>query len=697
MKPLHSAFLAANSRINDDYAQSRIEMTQLVAKNKMMDTKFGTYFEVNFTYLLDMMAHYELIKEDRYYSTLSFEALQKNNKALYADILPDHYDSSYVNPLYACEIFGKELGQVLSGIAYILREYVGLCYEGRLFEMYRLNKMMLNLYELLSQEVGANDIEKLTGDIKKVTRDSLLEGIDTVTYHEWIRQLSPEFSAYNYIAMECELEDLRYLFRYGMYVSDNEILSAKFTQTLSEDEVQLIADTYTEAFARGFVHKGIDLGQKKSALVTYHIGWERLIGRALKNLETMSIKPIVFYALRGTIRPRLYNTRPNLQMAYDHRFSDAVFFDSTYKEALMKAHKGALAKLKDDAEVYAGPALMEVFGQEAFEPKNASEQMTHDQITTDLKTAYNSERMAEYRRYVRGDNYSFTINAYPLPSIGKDYEAIFKDTIKVNTLDQVLYEKVQTTMIDALDQADYVRVTGKNGNETDLKVCFYALDNPDEETKFTNCTADVNVPVGEVFTTPLLAGTAGLLHVKEVYLRGLKYIDLKLWFKDGMISKYDCANFDTDVANQNFVRETLMHPHTTLPIGEFAIGTNTVAYMMAKKYNIGAILPILIGEKTGPHFAVGDTCYLWGEENKVYNSNGKEIVVKDNAISIQRETDVSKAYLNKHTDITIPYDELDAIVGYKSDGASVTIISDGRFVLKGTEVLNEPFDEQEKI
>ena len=47
-----------------------------------------------------------------------------------------------------------------------------------------------------------------------------------------------------------------------------------------------------------------------------------------------------------------------------------------------------------------------------------------------------------------------------------------------------------------------------------------------------------------------------------------------------------------------------------------------------RKYGIEDKMPILIAEKTGPHFAVGDTCYSWSEDIRVYNPNGKEIIAK---------------------------------------------------------------------
>ena len=52
----------------------------------------------------------------------------------------------------------------------------------------------------------------------------------------------------------------------------------------------------------------------------------------------------------------------------------------------------------------------------------------------------------------------------------------------------------------------------------------------------------------------------------------------------------------------------------------------------------------------------------------------------------------SKAYFNCHTDITIPYDELGKITVFHKDGSQTVLIQDGRFVLPGTEKLNEPLE-----
>ena len=238
-----------------------------------------------------------------------------------------------------------------------------------------------------------------------------------------------------------------------------------------------------------------------------------------------------------------------------------------------------------------------------------------------------------------------------------------------------------------------MEIKGKGENETDLLIHLHALEDPKTQTNFENCVADVNIPVGEVFTSPVLAGTGGMLHVSKVYLNGLQFRDLKLVFDCGQVIDYTCSNFETEEENRKYIEDNILFHHPKLAMGEFAIGTNTTAYVAAQKYDMADKLPILIAEKMGPHFAVGDTCYSWSEDTPVYNPDGKEIIARDNEISEMRKEDVSLAYYGCHTDITIPYDELGSIRTIDDEGEMTSIIEDGRFVLPGTEELNEPFAE----
>lgn len=688
MRKTNAVFHAANTMAETAYKKSRMSIAQLVIDLKSSDNPFKDYFLNTGDFLLHMMDHYDAIQDDAYFEK-PFEVLLEENHKLYQDITEPGYQRSFVNPAYAVSIFGKEMGQFLSGVAYLFRSYVGMVYESRLFDMNELNELYLLLYSLVAEK-GVEDFWEL----KEAVRDHMLRAMDTVAEISVVRMLTTDFDVYSHIVDSYDQTDLRYLFRYGMYVGTNEIEQAKFILTLPEEKIKKIADTYTEAYFRGFERNNIRLDNKKSVQVIYHLGFERVMKKAYENFAEKGLKPFAFYHLRGEQRPRLYNTRPNKQMEYDHRFSDAVYLDEHYVDTYLESMAKIMSRYAKHGEVFSGLALFEIFGEAPFSPENKDANMVHDEATAAASARMKRLSQQEYRKYVKGDDYSFTINDYPLPSIGDRYKEIFDATIEVNTLEESVYEEIQSKIIDAMDKSVYVHVTGRKGNETDVKVALHPLKDPEKETIFDNCTADVNVPVGEVYTTPVLRGTNGLLHVKEVYLTGLRYVDLKIRFEDGMVTDYTCSNFETEEENRNFVRETLMHPHDTLPLGEFAIGTNTVAYMMAKKYDINALLPILIGEKTGPHFAIGDTCFAWAEDAPVYNSNGKEIIARDNERSILRKEDPEKAYTYKHTDITIPYHELDKIIGYGADGTAHTIIDNGRFVLEGTQLLNEPFDKE---
>ena len=281
------------------------------------------------------------------------------------------------------------------------------------------------------------------------------------------------------------------------------------------------------------------------------------------------------------------------------------------------------------------------------------------------------------------------IIAFPVPAIGPDFEEIFGETIRINTLDYEKYQVLQQKLIDVLDQAEYVRVTGRGDNETDLRIFLHRLEDPERQTNFENCVADVNIPVGEVFTSPVLKGTCGRLHVSQVYIAQFQFKDFRMDFQDGMITSYSCGNFADPEEGKTLIRQQILKDHDTLAMGEFAIGTNTAAYAMARRYGIVEKLPILIAEKMGPHFAVGDTCYSWSEDAPVYNPNGKEIIARDNEVSILRKEDVGKAYYGCHTDITIPYSELGDITAVCPDGREIPVIRDGRFAVPGTEALNE--------
>ena len=663
-----------------------------IVSEETVPEQYVPYFQDVAIFLLELENVRRKV-ENGEWERYSVEEMKSLNEILYSDILEEHYGGSYANPIYAVEKFGLEMGRLLSMLYVEMRSGIPYSFENRVDYLTILFELLIEVYNSFESDTLPEPRE-----IRDIFYWYASDYCDVFLADRIMEQIDPVHSFAADIIENADLENDRYLYRFGEYITENEMGTARHLRTLPEETLRKMADVYTEGYRIGFINTGKDLSKKSVVNIRYSLGFEKVIRIAIENFRQMGLKPVIYRAASSVITKRehhkigYYGAVPNWQYEYEHRQDQALFMDKRYIERRLEVARTVYEQHKDLAAQFAGPAVMETFGEKPFSPKSVPEAPSYNEEQKKLAVSYDSRSGQLTNEYIKGEERSFTIVAYPVPEIGEKYPEIFDEVIRINTLDAKLYEKVQQTMIDALDQGEYVHVKGRGENRTDLKVKLYHLNDPEKETIFENCVADVNIPVGEVFTSPVLEGTAGVLHVSRVYLEGLQYKDLELTFEDGMITDYRCGSFDDHEEGRRYIEDNVLKGHKSLPLGEFAIGTNTTAYVAGKKYSIEDKMPILIAEKTGPHFAVGDTCYSWSEDIRVYNPNGKEIVAKDNSVSLNRKEDVSKAYFNCHTDITIPYEELEEISVVTKDGKHIILIKDGRFVLPGTEILNEPLE-----
>lgn len=646
------------------------------------------YFAKVSSYLVQMMDTYEAVDTGSFYE-LSLEELQQRNRELYQDILPENYDTSYANPAYAAEKLGNEFCRYLCALYGELREILVYVFEKRLFFLVTGLELFIEIYDLMEDEncephEVRNAIYYYVSDYADMTIADRTE-----------MMLDSEHCFARSLIETADLDDLRYLYYFGEYIGDNEIGTARHLGEMEEARIEEMASTYTEGYRNGFALYRIDLSCKKTVNIRYRLGFERMIRAAVRQFRRMGLETTMYRAVgnliyrngRG-IKVGYSSGGANPQYDYDHRFDEALIFGKALADRKLAQQRCAYEECRELAAAFAGPAVIEVFGEDPFVPVAKKQAAAYTEKQRKQKLEYQSAASLLSNEFIPGDQVSFTIIAYPVPEIGRDYGEIFDETVRVNTLDSTQYGVIQQKLIDALDQGEYVTVTGRGDNRTSLTVALHPLEDPEHQTDFENCLADVNIPLGEVFTSPKLEGTHGTLHVTEVYLNELKYENLTLEIKDGTVTDYICTNFGTEQENKAYIEENLLFQHPTLPMGEFAIGTNTTAYAMGQKYGISHLLPILIAEKTGPHFAFGDTCFSHEEELVTYNPDGKQMMAKENRFSAMRHTEPSKAYFNCHTDVTIPYHELGDIIVHCRDGREIVLIQKGRFVLEGTEELN---------
>ena len=709
-----------DDNVLERYSLAIERIAEINSECEIKNNKHKDYFNKVSAFILLMDKLKNDVADDAF-NSMSLEELSEYNHRLYEDVADRAYDTSYANPRVCAKAFGEDAGKLMAMVYMELRALIVYMYEKRLSDATSVIELFIELYCIFvdneADAAGRNNNAQYTDstvcgcEASDIIPDEEYRQLGEAVY--WyvsdysddyidyrIRELlDPSLDFATKIIMESDLSDVRYLYKYGEYVTDNELKMARHLNTLSEEAIQDMARTFTEGYRIGFVLGNKPLDKKKTVNIRYCLGFERLVRAEIEQFEKMGLKPTIYRAAVNTINKKMhikigyYGASPNKQMEFDHRFDNALYLDGDFVERKLGALKSAYEKYSELAAVHGGPAVMEVFGETPFEPEDTIECCHLDDKQQMLLVKYNNEPGSIINSYIKGEERSFTIIAYPSPQIGDKFPEIFNEIVKINTLDYEKYKVIQQNIINVLDKAEYVEVHGQGANETDMKVSIMKVNNPDKETVFENCLADVNIPLGEVFTSPVLKGTEGVLNVSSVYLNDIKFNNLKVYFKDGFVIDYSCDNFEDGMKGKALFKENVLYNHDTLPIGEFAIGTNTTAYVMANKYDIVYLLPILIVEKMGPHFAIGDTCYSRSEDVAVYNPDGKEIISRDNEVSLLRKTEPDKAYFNCHTDITIPYEEIGdiTVVGY--DGERTAIIKNGRFVLDGTKELNEPFEE----
>ena len=680
----------------DEFLKERLslchERIEEIALGSNVVEPYQEYFSNTATFIQQLFSLSAAVADGTYRAQILSD-LQSINQNIYADVLSENYHQSYANPEYANEKLGSKYGPLLCFLYTQIRGMIVFAFEQRQWDFTIMCELFIQVYLEFTDELPK------VASIREIICGDIYDYCDQIMAYRVKEMIDPTLTFATDIIMEANLCNQEYLYWFGEYISENELAVSRFLNTFSEAEIEAMARTYTQGYKMGFENNGIDLSKKSTVNIRYNLGFERIVRAAIRQFAADGLQPVIYRSATHTINKRQHlrigysGAIPNKQFDYDHRGDAAIYLNDEFISQKLRALQNGFEEYKQLANEHAGPAVMEVFGEKAFEPINKAAAYSLSEQQQKLQVHYDNNASQIINRYIIGEERSFTIIAYPIPEIGDKFPEIFSETVRINTLDYTLYQTIQQNIIDILDQGQSVHIKGAGDNQTDLQVQLFKLDNPSTQTIFENCVADVNIPVGEVFTSPVLKGTNGVLHVGRVYLNELAYENLKLTFEDGMITSYNCDNFDDEKENQAFIRENVLHHHETLPMGEFAIGTNTTAYVMAQKYQIADKLPILIAEKMGPHFAVGDTCYSWSEDTSVYNRDGKEIIARDNEVSIKRKSDIKNAYYGCHTDITIPYDELESIYVIKANGENIAIIENGRFVLAGTEELNKPFEE----
>ena len=207
--------------------------------------------------------------------SLSEEELKSRNAQLYADISPENYGTSYGNPACAAKLLGQ-YGQAFCFLYAELRGAIVFAFEKRIWDLTVVMELLLEIYSEFSE--GSIPQEKTIRNILVSYINDYCQ--DMVEYR--VRQaVDPSLDFAVKIVMESDLSDLSYLYYYGEYISENETGTAAFLNSLSQEEIDAIARTWTEGYRIGFITTRKDITRKKTVNIRYHVGFERVVRSAI--------------------------------------------------------------------------------------------------------------------------------------------------------------------------------------------------------------------------------------------------------------------------------------------------------------------------------------------------------------------------------------------------------------------------------
>jgi len=581
------------------------------------------------------------------------EAISLHN-LIYTGI--EGYLHSYANPLNHSEAGSDEAAGLFSAWRYRLEKAAGESVSG-----------------------STDRFIALTGGLDAV-RDCDLERLKSILRYDFIMENCLNAETITGSPLNMGRICPKCMYGAGTLITDSDMGFFNHVEKLDKPVKRKITNAIVTGFIESFKDDGKSLDGLGTVAVSFAPGYLALLPELNSRFREEGLE-----LCTGSVRA----TGESLQMEFDHKFDWTLFLNEETATATLAEMKKVLNRKSADIAHFAGTVHLMCFGRKKTEPvpHNLLSSPTSEQNS--LFREFINRRTHLLNRYVKQSRTSYTGIAFPLPDACDSFSEAFNEMLEVNTMDQDIFMMVQEVLIEALDAAEAVHIQGKENNRTDLRIAMQKLRDPASETNFLNCLATVNIPLGEVFTTPSLTGTSGVLHIQEIYLEGILFRDLTLEFEDGYVKDFSCGNCVEPAKSRELVHTALIHPHETLPVGEFAIGTNTAAYRMAVKYGLREVLPVLVAEKMGPHIAIGDPCFKGREELPCFNRNGREMTARTN----EKTRGQDNRYTSTHKDITIPYNSIGKLCAMKPDGSEIAIINGGRFVLPGTEYLNIYLDE----
>ena len=231
--------------LDERYGLAFERIKQINSECDILQDGFCEYFKRVSGFIIEMDKLKHNI-DTKCYENAALEELQRVNTDLYKDVLDstDAYDKSFANPSYACERLGLDYGRLLSFLYIEIRGMIVYAYEKRTAQMTAVAELFVEIYCMFEQADSLPEYQSVLDCVYWYVSDYS----DDMIEYRISEMLNPDYSFATDIIMNSDLNDLRYLYRFGEYITDNEIKTARYLNSLSQSEIESMAATFTEGY-----------------------------------------------------------------------------------------------------------------------------------------------------------------------------------------------------------------------------------------------------------------------------------------------------------------------------------------------------------------------------------------------------------------------------------------------------------------
>ncbi len=368
-----------------------IERIELILEEKSVADRYLEYFRTVAQFIL-------LIHQIWQRDNVSWEMLEAENKALYQEVVGENYDTSYANPAYAVQVFGKELGEILSFLYAEIRAEIAYAYEKKMENLTICNELFIEIYNLFEGEEAPN-----YKSLKEAIYWYASDYCDVFVAERLQEKMDPSNSFATDIIMNSDLEDLRYLYQYGEYISEEERNMASSLQSLAQTEVTAIAQMYVENYQECCEEAGIDLAEKKTIYIQYPLGTERVVREVISGfgrigLQAVSCRKAVSVMTKEMVKDG-FCSKTRTQYEADHWQDQGLFLNKKYVERKLDVVKNVFEQQKEIAAAFAGSLLIDIEDEEiAMEPQAEAIHLQEKQAN--LQTLFNEKMEQLTNKYL---------------------------------------------------------------------------------------------------------------------------------------------------------------------------------------------------------------------------------------------------------------------------------------------------------